>query len=187
MPRRSPTADERKLHRVRISIDDLIQATRFIDAAVAAEAAGAEPMKDVVHQALVCAPVIYYARPFSTNEHPNVKKRPAGAADPTVDIGALKNVISTAAGRRLHRSILRWRHKIVAHAESRYFKVKMTRAHPRSFPIPYSFLSVRVIPVVDLWAMRANAVNLCKAYVVESDALGSRVRPGKRLRRFPEL
>lgn len=61
---RVPTADERVMHRARISANDMGQAVAFIDAALAAETRGADSRSDVTHLALVVAAVIYYARPF---------------------------------------------------------------------------------------------------------------------------
>jgi len=43
----------------------------------------------------------------------------------SVDIGPLSKVLPSKEGRRLHRSVIRIGHKIVAHAESRYFPVRI--------------------------------------------------------------
>jgi hypothetical protein len=66
--RKVPTADDRVMHRARISSNDMQQAVAFIDAALAAEARRADSKTDVTRLALVVAAVIYYARPFGPNE-----------------------------------------------------------------------------------------------------------------------
>jgi hypothetical protein len=82
------------------------QAVASIDAALAAEARGADSKTDVTHLALVVAAVIYYARPFGPNERRPKKKRkvPPKGEPPlsTVDIGPLSKIISSKEGRRLH-------------------------------------------------------------------------------------
>jgi hypothetical protein len=91
--RRIPTTDDRLMHRARISSGDMMQAVAFIDAALAAEARGADSKTDVTHLALVVAAVIYYARPFGPNEGGRKPKRktPPKGAPPIhcVDIGTL--------------------------------------------------------------------------------------------------
>jgi hypothetical protein len=187
MPRRLPTDHERTLHRVRISANDFMQARVFIEAALARESDGVDSRIDVIHRALVCAAVIYYARPFSPNEMRNPAKRWAHAADSTLDLGPLKNIIVPVIRRRLHRQIIRLRKKVVAHAESRYFEVKMIKAEwpadPKLLAAPFGFESRDVLPAIDLELMRRNANDWLGACTRATVVLGTIVRPGKRLRR----
>jgi hypothetical protein len=190
MPRKPRTEAERTLHRVQIAIGDLHEASEFIEAAQAAKAKGADPATDVVHKALVCAAVIYYARPFSLNEHRNPKKRPADAADATVDLGPLHRWIQHPQRRRLHRQIIAQRNKIVAHAEGRFFEVKMVRSGrlravaPNKVVKEYGFRVRRLYPSFDLEAMRLNAEDLRSAYSWITQTIAPEVRRRKRLRRL---
>lgn len=190
MPRKSPTPKARYLHRVLIAMIDLAEAEQFIRAAQEMEAKGANPDTDAVHKALVCAAVIYYARPFSGNEHPNPIRRPRAAADSRVDVEPLHKAIPDAARRRLHRQIVLHRNKIVAHAESRYFEVKMVRsatdwttADPSAFADDFSFQARRPFPRLDLEAMRLNALALRNVLTWQYHAIAPDVRRGKRLRK----
>jgi hypothetical protein len=72
----------------------------------------------------------------------------------------------------------------VAHAESRYFDVKLFRS-PEAMPHDYGVFSRRTIPRFDLEAMRLDAADLRKALTWMVAALGPDVRRGKRLRPLP--
>ncbi len=182
------TDPERALHRVQIAIDDLGEAARFMREAQLLQAKGIDPEIDATHRALICAAVIYYARPFGQNEHPSRKKRPANAAEASVSLEPLKQWIPDAARRRLHRQVIRLRNKIVAHAESRYFEVRMYRS-PTSNPNvrtgDYSLFSKRTYPKLDLDALQLNADQLREAYGWIVHAIAPDIRLGKRLRAWP--
>jgi len=135
--------------------------------------------------------VIYYARPFGPNEggkKPKRKTPPKGAAPlHRVNIGPLSKVIGTKEGRALHRSVIRIRSKVVAHAESRYFPVRMVAA-----PLPpssgrlgdYALKSGQTYPLLDLKRLRSNAKQLGAAFGIYGHFAAAEVRRGrKRLRK----
>jgi hypothetical protein len=179
------------MHRARISANDMRQAVAFIEAAIAAEARGADSKSDVTHLALVVAAVIYYARPFTGNEggkKPQRKTPPKGEPPLSrVDIGPLSKVISSKEGRRLHRNVIRLRHKVVAHAESRYFPVRMVGAFlPESSGRigDFALKSGQTYPLLDLQLLRSNAKQLAAAFGLHGYFAAVEVRRGrKRLRR----
>jgi hypothetical protein len=188
---RVPTVDDRVMQRARISSNDMQQAVAFIDAALAAEARGADSKSDVTHLALVVAAVIYYARPFGVNEGGKKPKRrtPPKGAPPlsSVDIGPLSEVITSKEGRRLHRSVIRIRNKVVAHAESRYFPVRMVAAFlpPSSGRMgDFALKSAQTYPLLDLKLLRSNAKQLGAAFAIHGHSAAAQVRrTRKRLRR----
>jgi hypothetical protein len=189
MPRKLPTVAERRLHRLQITVGDLIDAILFIDAAIKASTEGADPTRDPIHRALVCAAVIHYARPFSGNEHPNPKRRPKAAAETRVEIDSrfLRKVIPSASGRILHRQVIKLRNKIVAHAESGYFPVTMVRsewaADPKLLAHDFGFTWFRPFPAVDLRTLNDNAQRLRNHLWFAAYGLSLSVRPLRRLRR----
>jgi hypothetical protein len=179
------------MQRARISSDDMRQALAFIDAALAAEATGANSKTDATHLALVVAAVIYYARPFSNNEGGKKPKRmtsPKGAPPMSrVNLGPLPVVLGSKEGRRLHRDVLRIRNKIVAHAESRYFPVRMVAAF---LPLEsgrmgdFALQSAQRYPRLDLKLLRANAKQLGAAFGLHGHFAAIEVRrTRKRLRK----
>jgi len=190
MPRNPPTAEARSLHRLQIATGDLDEAANFILAAIRAEKNGAT-WRDVTHRALLCSAVIYYARPFSPNEHPNPRKRPTGAADTRIDLEPLRLAIPDPVRRKLHRKIIRERNKIVAHAESSYFPVKRMRVilAPRRGPergvTGFGYSAGRLYPSYDLNAMLRNVRELRNVCVAQSQMLADNVWRQKRLRRAP--
>jgi hypothetical protein len=167
------------------------QAVAFVDAALAAEARGADSKTDVTHRALVVAAVIYHARPFTGNEPPPWKsKRPPSAGAPPlpkVDIGPLAKALPSKEGRRLHRSVIRIRNEIVAHAESRYFPVRMVAAFlpPESGRMGDFALKIgHTYPLLDLKVLRSNAKQLAAAFAIHAHFAAVEVRrTRKRLRR----
>ena len=75
----------------------------------------------------------------------------------------------------------------MAHAEGRYFEVKMFRttplqAIPPSRGLDYVIRVRRIYPRFDLAAMLQNTVDLRRAYSWISHAIAPEVRRGKRLR-----
>jgi hypothetical protein len=189
--RRLPTADDRTMERAHISIGDMRQAVDFIDAALAAEKRGANSKTDVTHLALVVSAVIYYARPFGPNEGGKKRKErapPKGAPPMSrVDIGPLAKVLSSKEGRRLHRDVLRIRNKIVAHAESRYFPVRMVAAFafPKSGRVgDFALQFGQRYPLLNLNLLRSNAMQLAAAFGLYGHFAAVEVRrTRKRLRK----
>jgi hypothetical protein len=186
VPRKLPSTDEKVLHRIRIACDDLLEAVQFVEAAIDREAEGVDRRTDVLHRALVCAALIHYARAVGPNEKPNPKKRPQGAAAHRVDTTYLKAVIGTEERWKLHRQVLRLRNTIVAHAESKYFPMKMVKAQwpadPKLLAVDWGFQSFRPLPDLNLQHLRDNAREIRNYYWWQAYVLGERVRPGKRLR-----
>lgn len=192
--RKPPTADDRLMQRARISSGDMIQCRQFIEAALALGAQGKDSKNDVTHLALVVAAVVYYARPFFDNEEPAWKrkrsKRPLPLGAPPlgkVEIGPLSKAIGTKEGRALHRSVLKLRSKIVAHAEARYFPVRMVKAFmpPESGRLgDFALKSGQTYPLIDLKSLRANASQLGAVFGLHGHFAAVEVRRGrKRLRR----
>ena len=179
------------MERARISSNDMMQAVAFIDAALKLEEGGADSKSDVTHLALVVAAVIYYARPFGPNEGGKKPKRktPPKGVPPLhrVNIGPLSKVISTKEGRALHRSVVRLRNKVVAHAESRYFPVRMVKAFlpPESGRIgDFALQSGQTYPLLDLKRLRSNAKQLGAAFGIHGHFAAAEVRRSrKRLRK----
>ncbi|MBV8403207.1 MAG: hypothetical protein JO203_03370 [Gammaproteobacteria bacterium] len=186
MAKKPKSGDERDLHRVLITCGDLQDAEQFVIAAMAREREGTNLSRDLIYQALVCAAVIYYARAVGPNEHPIPSKRPKNAAAHRVNTRDLRKVLGTPERWRLHNQVLAARNKILAHAESKYFPVKMVRAEwpadPKLLWKDFGFQSVRSLPVIDLSGMRANARAIRTYYRMHGLTLADRVRPGKRLR-----
>jgi hypothetical protein len=136
------------MERARISAEDMREAAAFVEAAQAIDAAmdkGEAVSNDVLKAArlaLEIAAVVYYARPSSANERARRKKRSSSGTRPNqlspgargepplarVDIGPLREALSTREARTLHRDVIAIRNKIVAHAELRYFPVRMVKA-----------------------------------------------------------
>lgn len=181
------------MQRARISVGDMQQCIAFIDAALALEAQGKNSKDDSTHLALVVAAVIYYARPFFDNEEPLWKrkksKRPLPLGAPPlgrVNIGPLHKVLTTKAARALHRSVTRVRCKIVAHAESRYFPVRMVKAFlpPESGRLDdFALMSGQTYPLLNLNRLRANATQLGAAFGLHAYCAAMEVRKDrKRLR-----
>jgi hypothetical protein len=161
--------DEKELHRTRIAIGDLNEAIAFINAADALT--GVDPKTDVTHRALVCAAVIYYARPFLHNEHRNEKKRPPDAAASLIELTDtdLRDILADDAGLALHKEVMTERSKIVAHAESEFFKLDVTPAEwvadEKVGVMDINFRAQRTHPAPDLNLLRRNATTL-HAYLV---------------------
>lgn len=167
--RKVPTIDDRLMHRARISSDDMHQAVAFIEAALRLEAQGKDSRSDVTHLALTVAAVIYYARPFTRNERRPKKGSQAKGAPPLsrVDLAPLSKVLGSKEARMLHRSVIRLRNKVVAHAESRYFPVRLVAAFLPRESIPmgdFAIRSAQVFPVLDLPRLRSNANHLGAAF-----------------------
>jgi hypothetical protein len=163
------------MQRAQISTDDMRQAITFIDEALALEKKGLNSNTSVAHLALVTAAVIHYARPFTGNERAPKSKRPPPKGEPPlsrIDLGPLPKVIASKEGRALHRSVIRLRRKIVAHAESRYFPVRIVAAFlPKGLPKEdyegfddFAVKSARVWPLLDLSLLRANAEQFAGAF-----------------------
>ena len=104
MERKSRTYAERTPHRVQIAICDLHEASQFIEAAQALQAQGLDPAPEVTQ-----------------------KKRRTDGADATVDLGPLRRWTPDAQRRRPHRPNIASRNEIAAHADGRFFEVKMFR------------------------------------------------------------
>jgi hypothetical protein len=190
-----PTAprslEDKRLHRLWISIEDVGQSARLLDEALIREQAGADPKKDTIHQGLVCAAVVYYARPFGNNEPPEWKSTFWNEhADRGLDWKAARDAISTGARKRLHKKIITLRNTIVAHAESRHFDVKMYRsdwpAAPPALKKDFTFRTKRLMPALDLVAMRISAREIAAYWTFETLFLGEIVKKQKNLRRLPK-
>jgi hypothetical protein len=106
---------------------------------------------------------------------------------PKVDIGPLAKALPSKGGRRLHRSVIRIRNKIVAHAESRYFPVRMVAAFlpPESGRMgDFALKSGQTYPLLDLKLLRLNAKQLAAAFAIHGHSAAVEVRrTRKRLRR----
>lgn len=176
----SRTEDERELHRVRIAHGDLTEAVEFIDAAVAL--GDVDPKTNVTHRGLVCAAVIFYARPFLQNEHPNEKRRPPDAAASLVELTPeeLADIIPDSERRALHDDLILMRKKVVAHAESEFFDVQIVPAEwpaaPELLAIDLGFRYQRTYPSPDLPTMRRNANDLRAYLVIRSLELLERIK-----------
>jgi hypothetical protein len=180
--RRIPTADDRFMERARISAGDMQQAVIFIDAALALDEAK-PPNYEVARLALEIAAVIYYARPFTGNENPRrkTKRAPAKGAPrlSKIDIGPLAEALSTREARSLHRDVLNVRHKIVAHAESRYFPVRLVKSPMAESPHSlgdYAIRSGQRYPRFDLHRLRANAKQLGAVFGLHAHMAAGEVR-----------
>jgi hypothetical protein len=187
MTRRIPTPVEKTMHRASIAALDLIECARFADAALKLERPDRGQLGDVTYNALVCAALVYYARPFSGNEHPNPKKRPRRAADRAVVLSPhyLRKLVPSAGRRRLHRVAIRLRNKMVAHAESRFFPLEMVgpkRGNPNKLALGFWFEQFRPLPVIDLAALIEIAAKLAQHFISEANKLGELARPARRLR-----
>ena len=85
----------------------------------------------------------------------------------TVGIGPLSKIISSKEGRRLHRSVITLRNKVVAHAESRYFPVRIVAAvlPPSSGRMgDFAIKSGQTYPRLDLRLLRSNAKQLAAVF-----------------------
>lgn len=107
-----PTSDERTMHRAQISVNDLVIAIAFIDAALALERIDPKWNTSYTHLALVVSAVIYYARPFGMNEGPlrgRRRRRTSRSVPPLqrINIGPISHAIPSRAGQRLHHSVIR--------------------------------------------------------------------------------
>jgi hypothetical protein len=161
--------DEKEFHRTRIAINDLDEVIAFVDAAEALT--GVDPKTDVTHRALVCAAVIYYVRPFLHNENRNEKKRPPDAAASLIDLADddVRDILNDHAGFALHLEVITERSKIVAHAESEFFKVEVIPADwvadPKVGVMDLNFRAERTHPSPDLALLKRNA-NALRVYLV---------------------
>jgi len=180
------------MHRAHISLSDMTLAAVFIDAALELEKTDPHWRSNYTHLALVVAAVIYYARPFGSNEggrRRKSKRRAPKGAPPLnkVDIGPISHIITSRAGQRLHHSVIRVRNKIVAHAESRYFPVRMIAAHLPQSDARFTNFAIKfgqTFPSPDLKILRANAKQLCSVFALHGHYAGVEVRKTrKRLRR----
>jgi hypothetical protein len=188
--RRIPTVADRFLERARISFGDMQQAVVFIDAALALDEAKARHSQ-VARLALEVAAVIYYARPFTGNEPPRWKSKrppPKGAPRlPNIDLGPLRTVLIDKEARSLHRDVLKIRNKIVAHADSRYFPVRLVQAALPNTPQArgdYAIKSGRTYPRFNLHRLRANATELGAVFGLHAHMAATEVRKTrKRLHR----
>ena len=178
------------MERARISAGDMQQAVIFIDAALALDVAK-PPRSEVARLALEVAAVIYYARPFTGNEPPRrkTKRAPARGAPrlSKIDIGPLATALSTKEARSLHRDVLNVRHKIVAHADSRHFPVRLVKspmATSRHAVGHYAIKSGQTYPRFDLHRLRANAKQLGAVFGLHAHMAATEVRKNrKRLHR----
>lgn len=178
------------MERARISGNDMHQAVAFIDAALALdEATEKPPGHEIARLALEVAAIVYYARPFTGNERTKKTKRAPPKGAPRlgkVDIGPPSKVLGTKEARALHRDALAIRHKIVAHAASRYFPVRIVKAFlPDNVEITGDFAikSGQTFPRMNLTQLRWNAKQYSAVFGFYAYAAASEVRTTrKRLR-----
>lgn len=171
------------MERARISANDLREAIWFINAALALEYPDGRHVADTMHRALEIAAIIYYARPFLNNEPPpwKAKRSPKGAPP----IGKLEvdlpKVLPDKSDRALHRSVIRLRSKIVAHAESQYFQVRLVKSFTPGED--FSFSSMSTHPGLDLRRLRDNARRLANAFGFASHEAALKVMDERKRRR----
>jgi hypothetical protein len=89
-------------------VDDFADAVKFIDAARRFDEASDE------FHGLFLAAITRYARPFSRNELSKT-----AAADPRLKVTGLRALLGPD-GVALHKRIIKFRNKVVAHAESEF-------------------------------------------------------------------
>jgi hypothetical protein len=179
------------MERAQISVNDMRLAIRFIDAALALDAMQEKPAgSEVARLALEVAAIVHYARPFTGNERTKKTKRPPPMGAPRlgkIDIGPLFKIFLSKEQRALHRDALVIRHKIVAHADSRYFPARLVKAFlpPESGRIgDYAIKSGQTFPRLNLARLRANAKQLEAAFLLHAHSAATEVRKTrKRLRR----
>jgi hypothetical protein len=184
--RRIPSPDDRALERAQISARDMQQATAFIDAALALDAEPEKYSNKMARLALEIAAVIYYTRPFTGNERTKKTQRAPARGAPRLgktDLGPLRGVLTTAESRALHRDALAVRHKVIAHADSRYFPVRLVKAfRPPAAKLgrDFAILSAQRFPRLDLHQLRANASQLCAAFALHAHYAAIEVRKTRR-------
>ena len=161
-------------------MDDFLDAIAFMDAALELERRGVD-RRHVFHRALVCAALIHYARPFSGNEHPNPSKRRKDAAERNWKPSfPLAKIFDDPTDRKLHRVVLNWRNKVLAHAESKYFPARMIRVsdtvEDKQLGTDFDLQSRRTYPSVDLGRLKKMAVLLRCAGAIDQVNIGIPLR-----------
>ena len=163
----SASTASKQLHRAVVSARDFRKAASFLAAAHSTTGMRTD------WEACVLMAIICYARPFSRNE------RGKAPADPTlsgVNVGAIVGV-----DRTLHDRILTLRNKAVAHAESRFYPVKLVPPDPEDVAIGLTALSfddsgtwhvhTEIIDYVTFAAMTDRMLRACYSRVCELEPI----------------
>jgi len=128
-----------QLHRLSISLHDFEDAMRFLTETLQHNASS------VLHEALLIAAIIYFARPFSHNSHDKRSKDISKIAiDSFTDI--------SPAERTLYDDLIKFRNKCLAHAEFQYYPTSVNEKtgviRGRRFSILDSHIDIKAFNVL---------------------------------------
>lgn len=147
---------EKIQNRMTISCHDFEKCMEFL-AALPAQEYGT-----IIYEALLVAAIIFYSRPFSSNE-----MEKGAQAENKVDPAVLDSL--TAEESSLHTLILKLRNKAVAHAEWKYHPTGVTSTKVIQ-SMPFSIWEYFDLTVIKLFLVLVGKV-LSRAHNINADML----------------